>query len=83
MGTSVKQRREVMKEFVFNTLNVVWKTFWAILILPFVIPAFGIVKLLGGDPFSMDNMGFGFMLTVLIAIGLFVAAASFAIGYFI
>jgi len=72
-----------MKEIAFNALNVVWKTFWAILILPFVIPAFGIVKLLGGDPFSMDDMGIGFMFTVLIAIGLFVAVASFALGYFL
>lgn len=71
-----------MRQFALNVVNVVWNTFWAILILPFVIPAFGIVKLLGGDPFSMDNMGFGFLLTVLIAIGLAVAVASFALGYF-
>lgn len=72
-----------MKELAFNVVNVVWKTLCAILILPFVIPAFGIVKLMGGDPFSMDNMGLGFLFTVLIAIGLAVAAASFTIGYFL
>lgn len=72
-----------MKEFAYNVINVVWKIFWGILILPFVIPAFFVVKLLGGNTFSLDDMGLGFMLTVLIAIALAIAAASFAIGYFI
>jgi hypothetical protein len=72
-----------MKEFAYNAVNTVWKIFWGILILPFVIPAFLVVKLLGGNTFSLDDMGIGFMLTILIAIGLAIAAASFAIGYFI
>ena len=72
-----------MKEFAYNAVNVVWKIFWGILILPFVVPAFLVVKLLGGNTFSLDDMGLGFMLTILIAVALAIAAASFAIGYFI
>ena len=72
-----------MKEFAFNVVKVVWVAFWTILLAPFLLPAFGIVKLLGGKPFGMDDMGFSFILTILIAIGIAVAGASFALGYFL
>jgi ABC-type Na+ efflux pump permease subunit len=41
--------------------------------IPFLLPAFLITKMLGGDMFSLDGMGIGFVITVLIA-------AAFAIG---
>ena len=58
-----------MKEFAFKALQIVWAAFWTILLAPFLLPAFGIVKLLGGEPFGMDDMGFSFILTILIAMG--------------
>jgi hypothetical protein len=68
---------------LMKIVNFVWATFWIILLAPFLIPAFGIVKLLGGEPFGMDDMGFSFILTILIAIGIAVAGAAFALGYFL
>jgi hypothetical protein len=44
-----------------------------IAMIPFLIPAFLITKMLGGDMFSLDGMGIGFVITMLIA-------AAFAIG---
>lgn len=70
-----------MKEFLIKSLNVVWTAFWTVLLAPFLIPAFCIVKLLGGDPFSMDGMGADFMFMVIIAVGIAVAGGAFAIGY--
>ena len=61
--------------------EVIWASFWIILLAPFLVPAFGIVKLLGGEPFGMDDMGFSFIVTILIAIGIAVAGGAFALGY--
>ena len=72
-----------MKEFAFKALQIVWVAFWTILLAPFLLPAFGIVKLLGGEPFGMDDMGFSFILTILIAIGIAVAVGTFALGLFL
>lgn len=58
----------------------VWKSVWMVIIMPFIIPAFLIVKLLGGEPFSMDDMGIGFMSMVVIAIGIAVGAGMFFLG---
>lgn len=63
--------------------EVAWASFWIILLAPFLIPAFGIVKLLGGDPFNLDGMGADFMFMVIIAVGIAVAGGAFALGYFI
>lgn len=63
--------------------GVIWASFWVILLAPFLIPAFGIVKLLGGDPFSMDGMGADWLFMVVIAIGIAVAGCAFALGYFL
>ena len=71
-----------MKEFALKAVELVWKAAWAVVILPFIIPAFAITKLLGGEPLSMDDMGAGFLIMCAIAIGLAVAAGSFAVGYF-
>ena len=68
---------------LMKIVNVIWATFWIILLAPFLIPAFGIVKLLGGDPFSMDGMGADFMFMCIIAVGIAVAGGAFALGYFL
>lgn len=81
-GMKVEKELE-MKEVVMKVVNVVWVAFWTILLAPFLIPAFGIVKLLGGDPFSMDGMGADFLFMVIIAVGIAIAVGAFTIGYFI
>ena len=72
-----------MKELAYNVVNMVWKVAAGIVILPFIAVAFGITKLLGGEPLSMDDMGAGFMIMCAIAIGLGIATVAFGIGYFI
>jgi hypothetical protein len=72
-----------MKQLAINVANVVVKVVAGIVILPFIAVAFGITKLLGGEPLSMDDMGAGFMTMCAIAIGLGIAAVSFGIGYLI
>jgi len=69
-----------MRELALKTLGVIWATFWIILLAPFLIPAYGIARLLGVDPFSMDDMGLGFMITAIIALVLAAAALSFTVG---
>ena len=69
-----------LKDIAIGAAEFVWKAAWAILLAPFLIPAFLIVKLLGGNTFSLDDMGLGFMLTALIAVGLAIAAGFFFLG---
>jgi hypothetical protein len=73
----------VMKETIAKIAHMAFATVWLAMIAPFIIPAFLIVKVLGGDPFSMDGMGADFMFMVAIAIGIAVASGAFAIGYFL
>jgi hypothetical protein len=70
-----------MKALALNTVNVVVKVVAGIVILPFIAVAFGVTKLFGGEPLSMDDMGIGFMTMIAIAVGLGIAALSFGIGY--
>lgn len=70
-----------MKAMALKTLGVIWAAFWTILLAPFLIPAYGIARLLGADPLSLDGMGVGFLVMGLIAAGLFIAAVSFGVGY--
>ena len=72
-----------MKEIAYNVVNMVWKVAAGIVILPFIAVAFGITKLLGGEPLSMDDMGAGFMIMCAIAVGLGIATVAFGIGYLI
>ena len=72
-----------MKELAYNVLNIAYKTVAGIIILPFIAVAFGITKLLGGEPLSMDDMGAGFMMMCAIALGLGIATVAFGIGYLI
>jgi len=54
-----------------------------IAILPFLAVGFAAVKLMGGDPMSMDGMGTDFIIMIITALIAAIAAGSFAIGYFI
>ena len=72
-----------MKEFAVKAFQIVWVAFWTILLAPFLLPAFGIVKLLGGNPFNLDGMGADFMFMIVIAVGIAVAGGAFALGYFL
>lgn len=69
-----------MKEFAMKAFGAIWTAFFAILFAPFLIPAFCIVKLMGGDPFSMDGMGADWLFMVMIAIGIAVASGFFILG---
>jgi hypothetical protein len=51
--------------------------------LPFLALGFGLVKLMGGDPMSMDGFGTDFVIMVITALVAAIATAAFAIGYFI
>lgn len=80
MVTMMNNKGNKLKTIAFSAVEFVWKASWAILLAPFLIPAFLIVKLLGGNTFSLDDMGLGFMLTIFIAIGIAVAAGFFFLG---
>ena len=69
-----------MRELALKTLGVIWTTFWVILLAPFLVPAYGIARLLGADPFSLEGMGVGFLITAIIAGALAIAALSFTLG---
>ena len=69
----------MIKQIVGGTLQIGF----GIIAAPFLIVAFLITKMLGGDPFSLDGMGIGFLITALIAGGLAIATGAFALGYFL
>ena len=69
-----------LKDIAIGAAEFVWKSAWVILLAPFLIPAFLIVKLLGGNTFSLDDMGLGFMLTIMIAVGIAIGAGFFFLG---
>jgi hypothetical protein len=70
-----------MKAIVLNTLDWTWKAAWLILIMPFIGVGYLVVKLMGGDPMSMDGMGTDFIIMIITALITAVAVFSFAIGY--
>jgi hypothetical protein len=70
-----------MRAMVLNTLDWTWKAVWLILIMPFIGVGFLVVKLMGGDPMSMDGMGTDFIIMIITALITAVAAFSFLIGY--
>lgn len=72
-----------MKQLMINSVKSVAAALWLLMIAPFVIPAFAITRLLGGDPFSMDDMGTSWMVMIFIAIGLAATTAAFLIGYWL
>lgn len=70
-----------MKNDIVWCLKVLGQVLVIVLLAPFLIPAYGISRLIGADPFSMDSMGLGFLIMTLIAGGLAIAAGFFALGY--
>ena len=70
-----------MKNAIIWSMKVIGQVLMIILLAPFLIPAYGIARLLGSDPFDMDSMGLGFLVTAMIAGGLAIAAVFFGIGY--
>jgi hypothetical protein len=58
---------------VLGLAGYVVKMVAMVAMIPFLLPAFLITKMLGGDMFSLDGMGIGFVITAVIA-------GAFAIG---
>jgi hypothetical protein len=71
-----------MNYVIGYTLNAV-QLICFIAILPFLAIGFVAVKLMGGDPMSMDGMGIGFVIMIITALIAAVATGAFAIGYLI
>lgn len=69
-----------MKNAIIWSMKVIGQVLMIILLAPFLIPAYGIARLLGADPFDMDSMGLGFLVTAMIAGGLAIATVFFGIG---
>ena len=72
-----------MENAIVWTLKVIGQVVVIVLLAPFLIPAYGIARLLGSDPFDLDGGGIGFLITAMIAGGLAIAAGFFALGYFL
>jgi len=70
-----------MKQLALNTVDWAGKIFVMVLIMPFIGVGFLVVKLMGGDPMSMDGMGTDFIIMIITALITAVAAFSFMIGY--
>jgi hypothetical protein len=54
-----------------------------IAILPFLAVGFALVKLMGGDPMSMDGMGIDFVIMIMTALIAAIATGAFLLGKFI
>jgi hypothetical protein len=54
-----------------------------IAILPFLAVGFAVVKMMGGDPMSMDGMGIDFVIMIIIALIAAIATGAFLLGKFI
>jgi hypothetical protein len=79
----VNKQGNKMKNVIVWSSKVLGQIVLVLLLAPFLIPAYGIARLLGSDPFDLDGGGIGFLVTAMIAGGLAIAAGAFAIGYFI
>jgi hypothetical protein len=71
----------MMKTLALNTVDWAGKIFVMVLIMPFIGVGFLVVKLMGGDPMSMDGMGTDFIIMIITALITAVAAFSFIVGY--
>jgi hypothetical protein len=54
-----------------------------IAILSFLAVGFALVKLMGGDPMSMDGMGIDFVIMIMTALIAAIATGAFLLGKFI
>jgi len=72
-----------MKTLALNTVDWAGKIFVMVLIMPFIGVGYLVVKMMGGDPMSMDGMGTDFVIMIITALITAVAVISFTIGYFL
>jgi hypothetical protein len=70
-----------MKELILKAVKMVGAAIWLVLIAPFMLVSYLVVRAIGGDPMSMDDWGISWMAMIFVAIGLAVATAAFAVGY--
>jgi hypothetical protein len=70
-----------MRALAINTANWTWKIFVIIMIMPFIGIGWLVVKLMGGDPMSMDGMGTDFIIMIITALIAAIATFSFIVGY--
>jgi hypothetical protein len=54
-----------------------------IALFPFLAIGFVVVKMMGGDPMSMDGMGTDFVIMIMTALIAAIATGAFLIGYLI
>lgn len=54
-----------------------------IALFPFLAIGFVVVKLMGGNPMSMDGMGIDFVIMIITALIAAIATGAFLIGYLI
>lgn len=70
-------------KYVTEILVYVLKWVGLIAFIPFLLPAFLIVKLMGMDIMNLDGMGMELIIMVAIAGALAIGTGFFALGYFI
>jgi hypothetical protein len=69
--------------YVTAVLVYIMKWVGIIAMLPFVLPAFLIVKLMGMDIMNLDGMGMEIIIMFAIAGALAIGTGFFALGYFL
>ena len=69
--------------YVTDILVYIMKWVGIIAMLPFILPAFLIVKLMGMDIMNLDGMGMEIMIMFGIAGALAIGTGFFALGYFL
>jgi hypothetical protein len=79
----VNNKERKMKTLALNTVDWAGKIFVMVLIMPFIGVGYLVVKMMGGDPMSMDGMGTDFVIMIITALITAVAVISFTIGYFL
>lgn len=70
-------------KYVTEILVYVLKWVGLIALLPFLLPAFLIVKLMGMDIMNLDGMGMEIIIMFAIAGALAIGTGFFALGYFL
>jgi ABC-type Na+ efflux pump permease subunit len=79
MGSMMNNKGNIMNT-VLGLAGYAIKTVAMVAMIPFLLPAFLITKMLGGDMFSLDGMGIGFVITMLIAAAFAIGAGFFFLG---
>jgi ABC-type Na+ efflux pump permease subunit len=76
MGSMMNNKGNKLMDYVLSAVKMVA----VVAMIPFLLPAFLITKMLGGDMFSLDGMGIGFVITALIAGAFAIGAGFFFLG---